>query len=430
MHDHEFDEAEYRDRLIAAGLDADAASATAAKTAAARRTRRKPTTESLMADGLDAESAQKRIRATRGRTGGSLNPVAVLAPDLFGVIDSQPQAAPATRSEATTPEPPPAADSTPKEKQQARSLFKPIDGELSARHKQLIEDALQVEQEDARKANATGYMARTLAQATLPHTDPKIPLGQLYSRDTGKLTLTVAPTSRRHGIPYGTIPRLILAWICTEAVQTKDRTLSLGHSQAEFLERIGLHSNGRDISRFKDQALRLFKSVISVEYADDLDGDESARLLISSQSHVFWHPKRSEQRALWDSTLELSEDFAREILAAPVPIDLRVYHALTKSPMAMDVYTWLTYRMFVLRRSGRPFVMVPWIGLKMQFGAGYPDTQQGLYDFKANFKKRLREVLAFYPEARSCIEDDKKAAALKLWPAQLHIAHHKKAVGG
>jgi hypothetical protein len=273
-------------------------------------------------------------------------------------------------------------------------------------------------------------MARTLAQATLPHTDPKIPLGQLYSRDTGKLTLTVAPTSRRHGIPYGTIPRLILAWICTEAVQTKDRTLSLGHSQAEFLERIGLHSNGRDISRFKDQALRLFKSVISVEYADDQDGDESARLLISSQSHVFWHPKRSEQRALWDSTLELSEDFAREILAAPVPIDLRVYHALTKSPMAMDVYTWLTYRMFVLRRSGRPFVMVPWIGLKMQFGAGYPDTQQGLYDFKANFKKRLREVLAFYPEARSCIEDDKKAAALKLWPAQLHIAHHKKAVGG
>ncbi len=70
----------------------------------------------------------------------------------------------------------------------------------------------------------------------------------------------------------------------------------------------------------------------------------------------------------------------------------------------------------------------PWIGLKMQFGAGYPDTQRGLYDFKANFKKRLREVLTFYPEARNCIDDDKKSGSLKLWPAHLHIAYHKKSI--
>lgn len=164
----------------------------------------------------------------------------------------------------------------------------------------------------------------------------------------------------------------------------------------------------------------------SVEYTDDQGADESARLLISSQSHVFWHPKRSEQRALWDSTLELSEDFAREILGAPVPIDMRVFHALSKSPLAMDVYTWLTYRMFVLRRSGRPFVLIPWEGLKMQFGSGYADTAQGLYNFKEKFKKRLREVLTFYPEARSCIEDDKKSGCLKLRPARLHIPHQKK----
>lgn len=432
MANHDFDEKAYRDRLIAAGLDPDSAAATAAKTAAAHRARLNPTTESLMADGLDAKTAQDRAKARKGR-GAGLNPMAELAPDLFGGIDEQPQAALAAPSEAPAV-PPPAADSTPKEKVKgtaAKPLFKPIEGDLSQRQKQLIEDALEVEKEDARKANATGYMARTLAQATLPHTDPKIPLGQLYSRDTGKLTLTVAPTSKRHGIPYGTVPRLILAWICTEAVHTQDRNLSLGHSQAEFLQKIGMHSNGRDIGRFKDQALRLFKSVISVEYADDDGADESARLLISSQSHVFWHPKRSEQRALWDSTLELSEDFAREIMAAPVPIDMRVFHALSKSPLAMDVYTWLTYRMFVLRRSGRPFVLIPWEGLKMQFGSGYADTPQGLYDFKVKFKKRLREVLTFYPEARDCIEDDKKSGCLKLWPAQLHIAHQKKkALGG
>ncbi len=399
----DFDEIGYRNRLVAAGLAPDVATATAAKTAAIRNQHTAYTVAALT------------------------NP----NPDLFGPQGAQTTPSHTVAASGTDETDRPVGIATPRVdqgRQPAPLIFKPVDGKLSMRQRHLIEDALQIEQEDARKANATGYMARTLAQATLPHADPKIPLGQLYYRDTGKLTLTVAPTSKRHGIPYGTIPRVILAWICTEAVRTNDRTLSLGHSQAEFLEKIGLHSNGRDISRFKDQALRLFKSVISVEYADDQDGDESARLLISSQSHVFWHPKRNEQRALWDSTLELSEDFAREILASPVPIDLRVFHSLSKSPLAMDVYTWLTYRMFVLRRSGRPFVMIPWIGLKMQFGAGYPDTQRGLYDFKANFKKRLREVLTFYPEARNCIDDDKKSGSLKLWPAHLHIAYHKKSI--
>lgn len=418
----EFDEKDYRDRLIAAGLDPESAAKTAAVTAAAKRASQN-SVEALMADGLDGEAATK-IAAKRAGKAAGFAQTSRLTRDLFGDIP-QPPAAP-------EPVPPAAAETTPKGKTDAPapaprvSMFKPLSGDLTQRQKALIEDALEIEKEDARKANATGYMARTLAQATLPHTDPKIPLGQLYSRDSGKLTLTVAPTSRKHGIPYGTVPRLILAWICTEAVHTQDRTLSLGRSQAEFLDKIGMHSNGHDISRFKDQALRLFKSVISVEYSDDADGDESARLLISSQSHVFWHPKRTEQRALWESTLELSEDFAKEILAAPVPIDMRVFHALTKSPLAMDVYTWLTYRMFVLRRSGRPFVMIPWVGLKMQFGANYADSQQGLYDFKINFKKRLNEVLNFYPEARSCIEDDKKSKCLKLWPAQLHIAHQKR----
>lgn len=426
----EFNEKDYRDRLIAAGLDPESAAKTASVTAAAKRASKSAAIEDLMADGHNAETATKIAEQRSGKLVG-FTQTSRLTRDLFGDMP-QPPAAP-------DPVPPAAAKTTPKEKAASPapapaaprvSMFKPLSGDLTQRQKALIEDALEIEKEDARKANATGYMARTLAQATLPHTDPKIPLGQLYSRDSGKLTLTVAPTSKKHGIPYGTIPRLILAWICTEAVHTQDRTLLLGRSQAEFLDKIGMHSNGHDIRRFKDQALRLFKSVISVEYSDDADGDESARLLISSQSHVFWHPKRTEQRALWDSTLELSEDFAKEILAAPVPIDMRVFHALTKSPLAMDVYTWLTYRMFVLRRSGRPFVMIPWIGLKMQFGAGYADTQQGLYDFKTNFNKRLREVLNFYPEARNCIEDDKKSKCLKLWPAQLHIAHHKRALPG
>lgn len=414
-----FDEAAYRDRLINAGLEPAAATSTAAKTAAVHRARHQPAPDSLMANGMIPAQATVAAQERKGRT-AAVNPLADLAPDLFDEFERTQEEV----EQAIAPVAPPADDPTPKKK---ALLLKPLEGGLSARHQQLIEDSIAIEQEDARKANAIGYMARTLAQATLPHADPKTPLGQLYSRDTGRLTLTIAPTSRNHGIPYGTIPRVVLAWICTEAVQTQERVLSLGRSQAEFLAKIGMHNNGHDIARFRDQALRLFKAVISVEYVNLHEGeDDSARLMISERARVFWHPKRADQPALWDSTLELSKSFADEILAAPVPIDMRVFHALTKSPMAMDIYVWITYRMFLLQRSGRPFVHIPWISLKMQFGAGYSDTLQGLADFKINFKKRLREVLTFYPEARSCIEDDKKKQSLKLLPAKLHIPYQKR----
>ncbi|WP_432783824.1 replication protein RepA (plasmid) [Pseudomonas corrugata] len=389
--DGPFDEAAYRADLIAAGFSAEDAAAVASNTA--------------------------RHRADAGRKGG---PKRAEFQTVGGIVDRSVMPA-AKRAAARKPAEPAPVAKFPTVEEKERLLRKPWSTEMLPRHRQLIEDALEIEQEEARAAGALGYMARTLAQATLPHTDPKLPAGTLYSRDTGRLTLSVAPTSRRHGIPYGSIPRVILAWICSEAVKTKERTLSLGHSQSDFLESLKLHNNGRDIARFREQALRLFKSVISVEYTDERDGDLSARLLISESSHVFWHPKASEQRGLWESSLELSEGFFREIMAAPVPIDMRVFHALSKSPLAMDVYTWLTYRMFVLRRSGRSSAFVPWAGLKSQFGAGYPDTDQGFRDFKKRFRLRLKEVLLFYPAAQGHIQET--PVGLALTPCELHIAH-------
>lgn len=378
--DFHFDESAYRSELISLGIPVSDATQTAANMARARTS--SPTAPSQLSHPSNEA-------------------------DLFGEPpQKQPPVAkvPAVRRVAS-PE-------------------KQASGELTKRQRMLIEEALMIEQEEAGLAGATGYLARTLAQATLPHTDPKLPPGQIYWRDTGKLTMTVSPTSKHYGIPYGAIPRMVLAWICTQAVITKQRTLVLGRSQAEFLEKVGLHSNGRDIKRFRDQSMRLFKAVISIEYVDE-HIDSSKRLLISDESNVFWHPKSAEQKSVWESSLELSENFFKEIVSAPVPIKMEVCHMLTKSPFAMDIYAWLTYRMYVLKVSGRREVSIPWIALKQQFGAGYPETQRGIYDFKANFKKRLREVLIFYREADGHVMPE--TDYLRLTPCPLHIPPSRSA---
>jgi hypothetical protein len=66
--------------------------------------------------------------------------------------------------------------------------------------------------------------------------------------------------------------------------------------------------------------------------------------------------------------------------------------ALSKSPMALDIYVWLTYRMSYLRRD----TTIPWPALQAQFGADYERTR----DFKTAFVEHLRKVLTVYPDAK------------------------------
>jgi len=49
-----------------------------------------------------------------------------------------------------------------------------------------------------------------------------------------------------------------------------------------------------------------------------------------------------------------------------VPLDLRVLRAL-RSPFEIDIYVWLTWRFFRLRKP----VVVPWKTLQLQFGCDY-----------------------------------------------------------
>ena len=45
-------------------------------------------------------------------------------------------------------------------------------------------------------------------------------------------------------LPFGNIPRLLLAWVTTEAVRTQSRELILGSSLSEFMGKLGMDSVG------------------------------------------------------------------------------------------------------------------------------------------------------------------------------------------
>ena len=86
-----------------------------------------------------------------------------------------------------------------------------------------------------------GFMARLMALCSLPRTNPGDRLQ--YKRQNGPFKLIMTATGD-HKLPFGNFPRLILAWVCTEAVRTQNRALILGPSLAKFMKTLGVYSSG------------------------------------------------------------------------------------------------------------------------------------------------------------------------------------------
>ena len=279
----------------------------------------------------------------------------------------------------------------------------------------LVQEALAIEAEEAKDAGALGFMARILVQATMPHSKQD---GHIFDRRNGDLLMSMM-AHPSVGLPYGTIPRLLLAWLTTEAVRTKERKLMLGDSMSAFMRELGLVPTGGrwgSITRLKDQTNKLFSATIHCRYETD-DNTKFINLGLVDSGDFWWQPHSPDQQTIWESSVTLSEGFFNEIIDRPVPVDMRALKALKQSPMALDVYTWLTYRLSYLAHQTE----IPWEALQAQFGASYPDTSQGKRDFKKNLFKQLQKINVIYPEAKVSEGD----YGLVLKPSKSHIKRLK-----
>lgn len=288
-----------------------------------------------------------------------------------------------------------------------------LDGRLvhvTARQSELLAKAVAMEQEDAAAAGAIGFTARLWCQVSLPYKDP----GQVpdWIRRNGSVEMVVHPGriirpdgSRIYGYPFGVIPRLLMSWMATEAVATRDPVLDLGTSALRFMRVLDMPSDGRAYARLRDQVQRLAGASILVT---DMRANSMAGGTFSfADSWDLWWTPKDQQDTLFPSTITLSEKFYRSILESPVPIDLRALSVLRRSGgggLPIDIYVWLAHRMHSLGASGRSeSTPIPWEYLAVQFGSQYQRTRA----FRAKFVEALRDVLATaYRQARVTVTDE------------------------
>ena len=240
-----------------------------------------------------------------------------------------------------------------------------------------------------------GFMARLMALCSLPRTNPGN--RKEYKRVNGPYTLIMTAIGDNK-LPFGSLPRLLLAWVCTEAVQTQSRELILGKSLSEFMRTLGMEPVGGGATgartRLRNQLRRLFNAHVRLIHEHE-HGEQFISSAIADRGEFWWNERKPDEPVLFDSKIRLGEDFFNEIIRHPVPIDMNTLTALKRCALGLDLYLWLTYRTFALRAPLR----LTWQQVYRQFGL-HPDKasdKNTVQMFRRNILRELKKIKLAWP---------------------------------
>ena len=264
----------------------------------------------------------------------------------------------------------------------------------------------------------TGFMARLMMLCSLPRANPGAQLQ--YKRVNGPYTLILTAVGQT-GLPFGNLSRLLLAWVCTEAVRTQSRELVLGPSLSGFMRRLGMApiggGNRGERTRLRNQMKRLFNAHIQLAYEDERVS-ASVNSPVASRTGFWWSELTHGELGLWDSKIELGEKFFEEIIRHPVPLDMNILKAMKRSSLGLDFYLWLTYRTFTLKGPLR----LSWPGLYRQFGvAPTKGVDKHTVDaFRTDSLRELKKIQMAWPELNYAMAH----GVLILWPSKPAVPPH------
>ena len=192
-------------------------------------------------------------------------------------------------------------------------------------------------------------------------------------------------------VPYGPLPRLALAYLSTHAVRNKTRDIPIGDSAAQFLDLMGMDTQGARYANLRRQMHALAACRLQLGYRGRTFNGQAIE-----QFDAWITNRDARQRSLWPGLLVLTEHFYSSLLKGAVPLDMRALHALKGSSLALDVYAWLAYRLYRIEGKG---VTVHWSALREQFAQEYTGKDADK-NFRRSFLPQLRKVLAVYPQAQ------------------------------
>lgn len=269
----------------------------------------------------------------------------------------------------------------------------------------------------AEEESRLGITHAGFAMTSLPH---KRIEDAFWKREGYRTTLLVESGRDRKGsligVPYGSIARLILLYLQTEATRTNSPEVELGRSMKSWMGRMSLTTGGRTYQLVTEQARRISGCRLTF-FTDRRNGAEARHNGAFVQDAISLGGVIDDaQPTLWQDRVRLDEGFWRSLREHPVPVREEAIKAIGTRSLAIDVYIWLAYRLHALTQP----TAVSWPAVHAQFGAGFRLVRQ----IKPTFLDALALALAVYPEAR--VDADKDGITLHPSPPAVPRAEARR----
>jgi hypothetical protein len=277
-------------------------------------------------------------------------------------------------------------------------------------------DLLQTTGEDPQNLR---HIHSVLALCGLPYTRQPIEEREYRSKQ-GRMRLIVnagelmAPDGEfvKQPLPYGSRARLLLLHLCSEAIRQKSPTIDIEDSLTAFLKKMGFEATGGPrgtLTAFKQQVNALAACKMTIGTTDGNGGPSKTVNTQPFSSLDVWFPQSPEQRMLWPSTITFSRDFFDTLNKHALPVNIHAIRAFQGSPRKIDIYYWLTHRLYGLSAP----LAISWDALKEQFGDGYSRER----DFRAKFISELKHISEVFPKLPATIGEK----GMQLKPADTSV---------
>jgi hypothetical protein len=275
------------------------------------------------------------------------------------------------------------------------------------------------------EAPTPNFLHSALCAMSLPVRRPRDEFAPIMRQD-GQYTLVINPKPRIEmvggqqqfqslGIPFGSLPRLILIHVMTEAVRANSREVHLGRTFTDWMRRMGFRSVSYgprgSATLIRDQMDRLLSCEWMIRWDNTTEGGAHE---FGIREIKLTHEYRGQEgpKAGFQRDILMTEGFFHHLKEHAVPLNEVAIRQLRDSATALDLYTWLAYRL--PRVNARRPATLSWDQLAVHFG----NDGKNIRKFRQTIRDAWeRHVSAVYPEARA--EFDTTVVRLHASPAPL-----------
>lgn len=241
-------------------------------------------------------------------------------------------------------------------------------------------------------------------------------------RQDGDYTLVITPKSvlqrsdgRQQlvvmGVPFGSLPRLILIHVMTEAVRTKSCHIVLGETFTDWMRRMGFRTVSYGPRGSATLIRQQLDRLLACEWMIRWEREEAGK----QQEFGVKEIKLTNE---YTGTDRSGGTFMRELILTPaffdhlrqhaVPLNEHAIRQLRDSATALDLYTWLAYRL--PRISGKRHATLSWSQLAVHFGNSGTNVRKFRQTIRDAWE---RQVSGVYPEARAEFD----TGVIRLYPS-------------